>query len=331
MLEGLIGAIIGGLIAVGSNVLNRKHQREDKRDERANHLTDKHRDDLRHAYGEFIAACLAYVDYAQQFAAAERVILEAARAAYVDAATTGGGEEDADRAYDDVAKNSELAKKQKQTLDLFLAAATKLDEKATLVMLLEDDREFLARIDVLVDRLPRLPEPDDYTCERFVKIIDQRLELLGQLRESLRGHFAPSSERARGAIRLKAVGLTKSEAPDAEGWTVFDVLVEKLDEYLESLGKEQRGLLIADQGGTDPGQQVRLLRMYQRQGTEIRGRRIRHVIDNVHFVDSYRSPGTQLADVCGYFLRRHVEGRQDKEWFARVEILAPAITRIPEK
>lgn len=87
----------------------------------------------------------------------------------------------------------------------------------------------------------------------------------------------------------------------------FQFLSEKLDAYVGSLQDplRQRIMLIADETDEHGVFQADLISQMQRQVAGIgRGRTLLNVVDTVHFVDSKRNRGVQLADLAAYAVNR---------------------------
>lgn len=79
------------------------------------------------------------------------------------------------------------------------------------------------------------------------------------------------------------------------------------------------GILIADKSRGDVTHQVQSVfrrvvapRSHARPwGTELRA----HVFVEIYFGDSKSSIGLQIADICVYFISRHLAGKKDSEGF----------------
>ena len=102
----------------------------------------------------------------------------------------------------------------------------------------------------------------------------------------------------------------------------IDVTMVCFTEALDDVAtkRNQRALIISDKV-TKPEDMKAKLASYQESGTPyMLGRKITHVIDSIHFVDSVESPLTQLADICTYLLSHDQRGTglHTKEW-ARVK------------
>ncbi|MDO5533566.1 MAG: DUF3800 domain-containing protein [Propionibacteriaceae bacterium] len=87
----------------------------------------------------------------------------------------------------------------------------------------------------------------------------------------------------------------------------FQFLIEKLDQYVAKQNDvlRQRLLLIADETDEHEAFQLDLVSGMQRGTAGVgRGGSITRILDTVHFVDSRRSRGIQLADLVVYALNR---------------------------
>lgn len=93
----------------------------------------------------------------------------------------------------------------------------------------------------------------------------------------------------------------------------FQFLVEKLDRLAQQQADplRQRLLLIADETDEHDSFQVDLINDMQRQAAGIGGGgMLTRVLDTVHFVDSKKSRGVQLADLVAYALNRNNRSRK---------------------
>lgn len=104
----------------------------------------------------------------------------------------------------------------------------------------------------------------------------------------------------------------------------FEQVVSRFEQYLESIRTENDGpnyaLLIHDNNETVSTRHSQLMRKYHRDGTLWTS--IRNIIETPLFVDSSLTDMVQVADLCGYALRRYCEnGEQDlfQEIFKRAD------------
>lgn len=83
----------------------------------------------------------------------------------------------------------------------------------------------------------------------------------------------------------------------------YDAYLNRKNEWLKS-GVE-KGLLVMDREPTSEDRYRQLLDIYRQRG--LPWGELRHVIEAPFFVDSELAAAIQLADLCAYVLRRHVE------------------------
>lgn len=169
--------LAGGAVSWIGQYLQQRWGRKDKEAERANARTDKHRDDLRAAYGAFIAAATSYLDRAGDFGGIEKGIaqLEAEGAPISDALTL----------------------RARQALEDFRTTSTEAESKALAVMLLEQDtglRERVREIAVAPLKIPLKPDEID----AFGTAIEERRKCLHELMATLAGSFAPAGRSLAG-------------------------------------------------------------------------------------------------------------------------------------
>lgn len=85
----------------------------------------------------------------------------------------------------------------------------------------------------------------------------------------------------------------------------FEQLVSRFQQYLETTDKGNYGLLVHDNNYTVAGRHTQLMRRFHKQGTL--WTRIHRLIETPLFVDSSLTSMVQIADLCGYALRRYLE------------------------
>jgi len=85
-------------------------------------------------------------------------------------------------------------------------------------------------------------------------------------------------------------------------------LLEKID----SLGGgRERYIVVADEAKEHELRAVEMVADLQTWGRgEVSGKVLKNVIDSIHFVDSKRSPGVQMADLVAYLLQRNDCGEE---------------------
>ncbi len=103
---------------------------------------------------------------------------------------------------------------------------------------------------------------------------------------------------------LKVHG-TASPVPAAFAQLVarYDAFLNRKNEWLKT--SIEKGLMVMDREPTSEDRYRQLLELYRQRG--LPWGELRHVIEAPFFVDSELSAAIQLADLCAYSLRRHVE------------------------
>jgi hypothetical protein len=104
--------------------------------------------------------------------------------------------------------------------------------------------------------------------------------------------------------------------PTRAGCTVdeqaFEQLVSRFEQYLantdETGGQRNFGLLVHDNNQTVAKKHTQLMRNFHRKGTL--WTRIERLIETPLFVDSSLTGLVQIADLCGYALRRYLENSE---------------------
>lgn len=89
----------------------------------------------------------------------------------------------------------------------------------------------------------------------------------------------------------------------------FEQIVSRFEQYLTIFSKsshqKQFGLLVHDNNDTVKKKHTELMKAFHRNGTF--WTRISHIIETPMFVDSQLTSMVQLADVCGFAIRRYLE------------------------
>jgi hypothetical protein len=180
IVTGIIG-IVGTLLGIGVNAYlnerNRAHQLEDRQRERQYLLADKHQDNLRHAYSEFIAAMHRCLESMHVHWISVHVQIQLANAAKEDP----GRREESDRAI----AEAEAA------YDAMSSAHVEVHEKAANVFMLDDGETFRAMVQAMI-QLPR-PNGEQVADPQLEakRVILLRTKQLTELQAALMGHFAP--------------------------------------------------------------------------------------------------------------------------------------------
>lgn len=120
-----------------------------------------------------------------------------------------------------------------------------------------------------------------------------------------------------GYARLFADCLDKAHfAAQVRGKTVdeeaFEQIVSRFEQYLQNMsrltGEARYGLLIHDNNQTVARRHTELMKRFHSSGTLWTG--IRSLIETPLFVDSQLTGMIQVADLCGYALRRYLENHE---------------------
>jgi len=108
-----------------------------------------------------------------------------------------------------------------------------------------------------------------------------------------------------------------SRAPQTIDEQSFEQIVSRFEQYLQIMGKSNPssqccGLLIHDNNETVAKKHTELMKGFHQRGTF--WTRVKNIIETPLFVDSQLTSMVQIADVCGYALRRYLENG-DEELF----------------
>jgi hypothetical protein len=111
--------------------------------------------------------------------------------------------------------------------------------------------------------------------------------------------------------------------PALSRWTVgeqaFEQLVSRFEQFLANTetedGQKNYGLLVHDNNQTVAKKHTSLMRTFHRKGTL--WTQIQRLIETPLFVDSSLTSLVQIADLCGYALRRYLENGET-DLFTRV-------------
>ncbi len=135
---------------------------------------------------------------------------------------------------------------------------------------------------------------------------DERCDVIRQLADCVAGwtdarHFAQ-------AIDLTHLSsLTPRFQPPYE--YAFTELVQRFEYFLtnrsRSLNQDLRGLLVQDNNETIALRITQMMQKFHREGT--RWTSIEHIVETPFFVDSELTSMVQMADLCGYAIRRYFE------------------------
>lgn len=141
-----------------------------------------------------------------------------------------------------------------------------------------------------------------------------------------------------GFARLFAECVDKAHfAAQVRGKTVdeqaFEQIVSRFEQYLQNMGRplsETRyGLLIHDNNQTVARRHTELMKRFHANGTLWTG--IRSLIETPLFVDSQLTGMIQVADLCGYALRRYLENGETALFdpiFQRADRVGPTVVGV---
>ena len=94
----------------------------------------------------------------------------------------------------------------------------------------------------------------------------------------------------------------------------FEQVVSRYEQYLQITGgiesQPNFGLLIHDNNETVAKKHTELMKKYHREGTL--WTQLENIIETPLFVDSQLTSMVQIADLCGYALRRYLENNENE-------------------
>lgn len=109
------------------------------------------------------------------------------------------------------------------------------------------------------------------------------------------------------AIDKTSVAVLRSD--DSVSEQAFEQVVSRFETYLQITGKSTSqkyyGLLVHDNNETVAKKHTDMMNKFHLQGT--RWKSIDNIVETPFFVDSQLSSMVQVADLCGYVLRRYLE------------------------
>jgi hypothetical protein len=129
-----------------------------------------------------------------------------------------------------------------------------------------------------------------------------------------------------GAVDLRLLKtMVWADAPHAG--IAFRICANGISQFFNIKVPHEFALLIADEGDKEVMKTVRVafrqLRARVRPGAQGLGKLWPHIHDEMYFGNSRESIGLQLADLCAYFIAKHLEGDVACERF--YEIIKPHI------
>jgi hypothetical protein len=183
----LLGAAIGGGIALHVSARNRRYQLEDGTRVREHQLADSHREALRQAYGEVFTSWIRFTELAARY------IPDSRRVDRLYQQREQLGKDVGMLVYQEADRMWREANEQARSVsDELHRIGTDTHAKVTMVLLLEDDATFRAMLEELIPLMGIGNDPDLSLLEQSVSTRRIQLE---KLSEALRGHFAPSGPR----------------------------------------------------------------------------------------------------------------------------------------
>ena len=140
------------------------------------------------------------------------------------------------------------------------------------------------------------------TIEYTHLTFDERREAVKELAECI---------SSWGEARLFAECIDKIHFNPAKTATTivdqaFEQIVSRFEPFLVT--RSSFGLLIHDNNETVAKRHTAMMKRFLRTGTLWTG--IKHIIDTPMFVDSQLTSMVQMADICGYALRRYLENQE---------------------
>lgn len=206
----VIIAILGALGTGGTvtAAFSNWRQRKDKREERQATRDEAYRDQLRHAYAEFISAYSKFLDAGGLMHSINRAIDELPGEVYTSAVEEGAGDGEAQMAAAN-AVTPALRERARRAVEDFATASSDANTKAVAVLLIDDDEQRRERMLALANAQLQPPQSvADY--DRFQADLRALRARLDELTVSLGGGFSPDRWHReiaeRRALPIPAVG-----------------------------------------------------------------------------------------------------------------------------
>ncbi|HEY4240624.1 MAG TPA: hypothetical protein VGM88_12470 [Kofleriaceae bacterium] len=181
----------------------RRADRKKRLEEQTATRDEKHRDDLRRAYAEFISEYRRFLDAGILADIATRLIEELPREAYEQTLAATNGDEARAQEAANAAVAPETRRRGQSALEEFLAASLSANTRATGVVLLEDDQDRRAKLVALAAADLVVPQ-DDRDHVRFQSDVKRLRDSLNDIQHSLMGAFAPERWHADVLARRNA-------------------------------------------------------------------------------------------------------------------------------
>lgn len=207
-------AVAGGGLVLAKGAWDRLWQRRDKREDRGEGRDDEHRDQLRIAYAEFIAAYTHFLGAAMLMQVIGRTIDTLPGETFTQASNMGMNHVEARQAAEK-AVSDDLRARGKQTVEDFAAASTNANTRAVAVLLIEDEPNRrrlvleLANSDLIAPQ-----DSEDY--DRFEADVHRLRAQLQRLTAELLGAFSPQRWHSEVAARRKLQDKRRDALPSGE-------------------------------------------------------------------------------------------------------------------
>jgi hypothetical protein len=206
---GLLGAL--GVGSFVTNWLNNRRQRIDRQEDRGEGRDEAHREMLRHAYAEFIAAYSTFLDTGGMMYSIGKAIHELPEDVYDQMIERGADPREAEKAAR-TAVAPDLRERGKLSIEEFSKASDSANTKAVAVLLIDDDETRRGRLMPLVDARIKPPQSDeDYA--RFLSDLERLRKQLDELTSALAGCFSPDRWHAELAARRTLSGTKQPRLP----------------------------------------------------------------------------------------------------------------------
>ena len=137
----------------------------------------------------------------------------------------------------------------------------------------------------------------------------ERLELIRQLADCI-GGWADARLFAQVVDKSHLQSLLPQSLPPYE--YAFTEVVQRFEYFLVNRGQanndDLRGLVVQDNNETVAKKLTEMMQRFHRQGT--RWTSIQKIVETPFFVDSQLTSMVQMADLCGYAIRRYFENNE---------------------
>jgi hypothetical protein len=210
---GLLGALgVGSAVSNWiTNWLNNRRQRIDRQEERGEARDEAHREMLRLAYAEFIAAYSTFLDAGGLLYSIGKAIHELPGDVYERMIEQGADPREAEKAASD-AVAPDLRERGKLSIEEFAKASDDANTKAVAVLLIDDDAIRRGLMMPLVDARIKPPQANEDDA-RFLSDLERLRKQLDELTTALAGCFSPDRWHAELAERRALSGAQQPRLP----------------------------------------------------------------------------------------------------------------------